>query len=289
MALAEIWIISQQLLFGMKENEVFNMIMTKDNDFSYKENDICELATVSVIGDRKAQEDCFGHKTTEQSLLLCVCDGMGGYTGGSVASTTAVKTILHGFEEQKTVVDPAVMLSNLTVSANEAVSALHRTIEDAPNAGSTLVLVYIADGRLYWSAVGDSRLYIWRKREFIQTTKDQNYHTVLKEKRSAGEISEDEFLQGQTRGDALVNYLGIGTLNLVDYNKEPLRLKSGDQLLICTDGLYRILTDEEISKILNANNDAKTTLQMIEFLVRKKASEKNKRRDNMTVSLIKIK
>lgn len=265
------------------------MIMTRDNDFSYRENDIYELATVSVIGDRKTQEDCFGHNTNDQRILLCVCDGMGGYSGGSAASKTAVEAILYGFEHQEALADPSTLLSELTASANEAVSSLHRTIEDAPNAGSTLVLVYIAENLLYWSAVGDSRLYIWRKREFIQTTKDQNYHTVLKEKRSAGEISEDEFLQGQTCGDALVNYLGIGALNLVDYNKEPLRLKSGDQLLICTDGLYRILTDEEISGILNANNDAKTALQMMEFLVRKKANENNKRRDNMTVSLIKIK
>ncbi len=265
------------------------MIMTKDNDFSYRENDICALATVSVIGDRKTQEDCFGHKTNEQSLLLCVCDGMGGYTGGSAASKIAVETILNDFAEQRVVDDPATLLGRLTKSANDAVSSLHKTNEDVPNAGSTMVLIYIADNLLYWSAVGDSRLYIWRKGEFIQTTKDQNYHTVLKEKRSAGEISEDEFVQGQARGDALVNYLGIGTLSLVDYNKEPLKLKSGDQLLICTDGLYRILSDEEISGILSSENDAKTTLQMIEFSVRKKAGENNKRRDNMTVSLIKIK
>ena len=265
------------------------MIMTKDNDFSYRENDMCTLATVSVIGDRKTQEDCFGHKTSEQSLLLCVCDGMGGYTGGSAASKIAVETILHDFTEKSVVDDPAALLSKLTASANDAVSSLHKTNEDAQNAGSTMVLIYIANNLLYWSAVGDSRLYIWRKGEFIQTTKDQNYHTVLKEKRSAGEISEDEFVQGQARGDALVNYLGIGNLSLVDYNKEPLKLKSGDQLLICTDGLYRILSDEEISGILSSENDAKTTLQMIEFSVRKKACENNKRRDNMTVSLIKIK
>lgn len=265
------------------------MIMTKNNDFSYTENDIYEVATMSVIGDRKTQEDCFGYKTNEQSLLLCVCDGMGGYTGGSVASKTAVQAILQGFEEQKAVDDPAMLLSELTASANEAVSLLHRTIEDTPNAGSTMVLIYITNNLLYWSAVGDSRLYIWRKREFIQTTKDQNYHTVLKEKRSAGEISEDEFVQGQTRGDALVNYLGIGTLSLVDYNKEPLKLKSKDRLLVCTDGLYRILSDEEISEIISNGNNVKKTLQMIEFSVRKKAGESNKRRDNMTVSLIKIK
>ncbi len=145
------------------------------------------------------------------------------------------------------------------------------------------------NGMLYWSSVGDSRLYICRKNEFIQITKDQNYHTVLKEKSFAGEISEEEFLQGQEHGDALVNYLGIGTLDLVDYNKEPLKLKSGDQILICSDGLYRILNDEEIANILSMGNDVKTSLQMMEFSARKKAAENNKRRDNMTVFLIKIK
>lgn len=266
------------------------MIMKKNNDFSYRENDLIELASMSVIGERKTQEDCFGYTMNEHSLILCVCDGMGGYNGGSDASRAAVETILKEYEWNiEEIEDPTILLNVLTLKANEAVLSLRRSIEDAPNAGSTLVLAYVRDNLLYWSSVGDSRLYIWRKKEFIQTTKDQNYHTVLKEKRSAGEISEDEFMQRQSHGNALVNYLGIGTLNLVDYNKEPLRLKSGDQLIVCTDGLYRILSDKEITNILNMNNDVKSTLQMIEFAVRKKAKEENMHRDNMTVALIKVK
>lgn len=265
------------------------MILTKDNDFSYRENNACEIAAVSVIGDRKAQEDCFGYKIENQSLLLCVCDGMGGHKGGRAASKTAVETILQEYNDRTDIKDPISTLGKFTAKANEAVSLLHETNEATSDAGSTLVLVYVADNQLYWSSVGDSRLYIWRKEEFIQITKDQNYHTVLKEKSNAGEISEEEFLQGQEKGDALVNYLGIGVLNLVDYNKEPLKLKSGDQIVICTDGLYRILTDEEIMSVLNAGNDVKTSLQMMEFSARKKAGENNKRRDNMTVFLIKIK
>ena len=265
------------------------MIMTKDNDFSYIENNSMELAFVSVIGDRKTQEDCFGYKTDNQQVLLCVCDGMGGYNGGAIASKTAVETILHEFEKNNIVDDPVTLLNELTKRANNEVSSLQSSVEDISNAGSTLVLIFIRDNMLHWSAVGDSRLYIWRNKEFIQTTKDQNYHTVLKEKLRAGEMTEDEFHQGQSRGDSLVNYLGIGELNLIDYNKEPLKLKSGDQLIVCTDGLYRILTDEEVSNILNMKNDAISTLQMIESTVRKKSKEKNKRRDNMTVSLIKVK
>ena len=161
------------------------MIMTKDNDFSCRENNICEVATVSVLGDRKTQEDCFGYKTTDHSILLCICDGMGGYTGGSAASKTAVETILRGYNPCEKVEDPVVLLNKMTVAANAAVSGLHRTMDDAPNAGSTLVLVYIVDNRLYWSAVGDSRLYIWRNKEFIQTTKDQNYHNYLQYRKPA--------------------------------------------------------------------------------------------------------
>lgn len=263
------------------------MIMTMNNDFSNKENDICELALVSVIGERKEQEDCFGYKAGDKSLLLCVCDGMGGCKGGSMASRTAVETIVHTFEQSTPVSNPSVLLSELTSAANKAILSLHRNVDGVSNAGSTLVLIYIDKNLLYWSSVGDSRLYIWRKKEFIQITKDQNYHTVLKEKRSLGEISYEEYIGGQARGEELINYLGIGDLNLVDYNKEPLLLKSGDQLLICTDGLYRNLSDKEIFRILEAGNSAKITLQMIEFLVRKKRN--SKRRDNMTVALIKIK
>ena len=262
------------------------MIMTKDNEFSSGENQQIELAVMSVIGDRQMQEDCFGYELDNQSVILCVCDGMGGYAGGSVASRLAIETILKSYY---TAEDMAAMLTDLTTKANAAVSDFQSAVRDAGNAGSTLVAVSIRDNMLHWSAVGDSRLYIWRKEELIQTTTDHNYHTVLTEKRNAGIITEDEFVQGQARGDALVNYLGISVLSLIDYNKEPLKLKSGDQVIICTDGLYRVLSDEEITSILNLNNDVTSALQIIELAVRKKTKENNLRRDNMTVSLIKIK
>ncbi len=265
------------------------MIMKKDNDFSERSNSYIDVAAMSVIGDRTKQEDCFGYKTSEDSILLCVCDGMGGYNGGSEASRLAVDTILEQYQAIENMEDPTNALVRFTTEANAAVNKLQINGDSASNAGSTLVMVYIKTRMLYWNSVGDSRLYIWRKKEFIQTTKDQNYHTVLKEKRIAGEISEKEYYQGKPQGDALVNYLGIGDLNLIDYNTEPLELKSGDKLVVCTDGLYRILTHDEISSILYQDTDAKMTLQMIEFATRKKAKENNRKRDNMTVALINIK
>ena len=268
--------------------KVMQMIMTKDNDFSCKKNEFLEFASMSVLGDRDRQEDCFGYIMDNQSLLLCVCDGMGGYNGGKMASEAAVKAILHDLNLRDMRSNPAELLNELTIKANEEVYAIHHSNPDASSAGSTLVLIFVKDNLLYWNAVGDSRLYILRKKQLIQSTTDQNYYTVLKEKWSAGKISEEEYIQEQTHGDALVNYLGIGKLYLVDYNKEPLELKSGDQLLVCTDGLYRILSNEEIAVVLNKNADAKMTLQMMEFSVRKKSKEERKRRDNMTVSVIKV-
>ena len=156
MALVETWITSRLLQFGTKENEVFIMIMTKDNDFSYRENDMYALATVSVIGDRKTQEDCFGHKTSEQSLLLCVCDGMGGYTGGSAASKIAVETILHNFTENSVIDDPAALLSKLTESANDAVSSLHKANEDVQNAQQSYMIM-ISNRILYDLLIGMMR------------------------------------------------------------------------------------------------------------------------------------
>lgn len=264
------------------------MIMTKDNDFFGSENDLMDMASMSVLGDRLAQEDCCGYQTRGDCFLLCVCDGMGGYSGGSMASRAAVSAILREFENGPSVDNPVEYLNELTLKANREVLAIRNGRPDTPNAGTTLVMVLIKDHLLYWSAVGDSRLYICRKTEFIQMTKDQNYHTVLNEKRNAGEITDDEYEQGKVRGDALVNYLGINQLHLIDYNTEPLKLKSEDRLLICTDGLYRILSDEELMGILNVGTDARSTLQMMEFSVRKKSKERNIRRDNMTVSLIKV-
>lgn len=107
------------------------MIMTKENDFSCAKNNWLELAVMSVVGDRKRQEDCFGYQADDDYLLMCVCDGMGGYDGGGIASRTAVNAIVRAFDYGRFAAHPTAQLNELTAKANDEVVALHRGVENA--------------------------------------------------------------------------------------------------------------------------------------------------------------
>lgn len=264
------------------------MLMTKDNEVSLKSNKFLELGVMSVIGDRNEQQDCFGYYLDDRGLLICICDGMGGYSGGSEASKIAVRTVLEKYRKMDKLALSNEFLLELTKLADQKVCELHDSNVMTREAGTTLVMIYIKDNMLYWNSVGDSRLYILRNQDFLQITKDQNYHTVLKEKRNAGEITDEEFVQDLRSGNALINYVGIGNLELIDHNVEPLVLKRNDQLLLCTDGLYKLLKDNDICAVLCESVDIKTKLQMFEISMRRKAQEFRIKRDNATTSLIKL-
>jgi protein phosphatase len=156
-------------------------------------------------------------------------------------------------------------------------------------AGSTIVSIVVNRKKLMWCSVGDSRAYLMRDGEMVQLTLDHNYHTVLVEKMNAGLLDRREFEQENMRGEALISFLGIGNLALIDYSESPLELKKDDKIIIMSDGLYKIVTDAEIARILDNFNNIGEAVQALELKARKKAKNDREARDNMTVALIKIK
>jgi protein phosphatase len=156
-------------------------------------------------------------------------------------------------------------------------------------AGSTLAAVMINQRKLMWCSVGDSRAYLMRNSEMVQLTQDHNYHTVLVEKVNAGLLSEEEFEIENARGETLISYLGIGNLALIDYSKTPLGLEKDDKIIVMSDGLYKIVTDSEIARILDNFNNIGEAVLALETKAKMKAKNNNELRDNMTIALIKIK
>lgn len=92
--------------------------------------------------------------------------------------------------------------------------------------------------------IGDSRVYLVRDGKMLQLTHDQNYLTRLIEKVRNGEITEQEALSHPKR-EALISYCGIRELSMVEINLQPLQLKSGDVIVLCSDGLYRLLSGKK--------------------------------------------
>lgn len=260
-----------------------------DRRIAKKENASFSLTVLSVIGDREEQQDHFGYCVKEEEGLIVVCDGMGGHEGGGIASELAVEAFLKRYEETYPVGRPVDMLIDTAKKADAAVSRIEDREGRPLTAGCTLVAVHLRERKLIWCSVGDSRAYLLRRNEMVQLTQDHNYYTVLCEKKRKGMLDEAEFEKERKRGEALISYLGIGNLGLIDYSESPLTLMEKDKILIMTDGLYKLVSDDEMLRLLDNFSNPEDAVQALDMKAGKKAKKGGESRDNMTVALINVK
>ena len=90
------------------------------------------------------------------------------------------------------------------------------------------------------------------------------------------------------KGEALISYLGIGNLSLIDYSKAPLPLHSEDVIVLMSDGVYRLLPDEEIKRVIMNFNDADEALRVLEMKAKNVARINKSVRDNATLAVVTI-
>lgn len=220
-----------------------------------------ELMTLActATGNREYQQDALyvsqskklaANKKTR--VLAVVCDGMGGMADGGRASQTAIQMMVQGFER----VEKAPGL-DIPLFFQQGIYAIDRTIasfpkEEGKGSGTTMVACIAEDDRLYWASVGDSRIYIIRGAQIRQVTRDHNYELRLKEMQAAGQITK-EGVQAARHKEALISYLGMGNISLMDINTVPFQMRFGDVIMLCSDGITKTLTDGQIQKIITAD------------------------------------
>lgn len=265
------------------------MLYHSDQQLVRDENAAFQMAALSVIGDRADQQDSFGYALKQDEGLVVVCDGMGGHEGGKIASEMAVQTFLAQYAENHLTAKQTDMLINTATRTDQMIAQLRTERGDLLKAGSTLVSILVNRKKLMWCSIGDSRAYLIREGEMVQLTQDHNYHAVLIEKLRAGLIDGNEFERENARGEALISFLGIGNLALIDYSENYLELKKDDKIIIMSDGLYKIVSDSEIARIIDNFSNIGEAVQALEMKAKKNAKNCSEPRDNMTVALLKIK
>lgn len=263
--------------------------MEESRGLGIREDEIgfCRLAAISLMGDREDQQDAYGYELRLDGLLAAVCDGMGGQQGGALAARLAVEVIRCLKWEENAPPELRDLLEAFR-RADARISSLQDENGCPLRAGSTAVALLIRYPLLWWSSVGDSRGYLFRQGELAQFTQDQNYQKVLEEQRRAGLINEIHYQKESLKGESLINYLGLGSLSLIDFNESPFSLLPGDKLLLCTDGLYRLVEEEGIRRILEETDSPGKGLAALAQAAGEQALQKNLKRDNMTVLLIEI-
>jgi serine/threonine protein phosphatase PrpC len=227
---------------------------------------------------REVNEDYMGHAlNTPSGDIFVVCDGMGGHVGGKIASTIGVDAIINNLV-QRPQSNIHVGISNALIFANEQV--LGRTVMEPSlkGMGSTATVAVIKDELLYVGHVGDSRAYIVSNGRLHRVTRDDSYVQMLVDNNT---ITEDEAELHPQKNRILK---ALGSQNALEPNSapRPFKMKAGDLLLLCSDGLCSMVVDEAIEQLIDPN-DLQGSINQLHSM-----AMNNGGKDNITIILLKV-
>ncbi len=192
---------------------------------------------------------CQPCKTGVLPNLFIVADGMGGHLAGDYASKYTATRIAE-LIEQNVSEQPALKLINDCIQkVNYELFDKARRDADYYKMGTTMVLCYLEDNIVHVANVGDSRLYIINSSEIRQITHD---HSLVEELVAQGSIEKDSSTYYEKK-NVITRAIGAAGFVNVDYFEEEL--SDGDVVLLCSDGLTNMVSDEEIMSIINKYND----------------------------------
>lgn len=224
-------------------------------------------------------------------VFAMVADGVGGHLAGEVASSIAVEMVSKAVAESDASQPPAIMNAAI-LQASQAILTQAETDPEKQGMATTVICVWLIGDRLYIASVGNSRLYLIRKRKIKQLNID---HTWVQEAIEAGALTP-EIARNHPNANIIRRHLGSRNplevdvrlrLKAKDSNNQMIdnqgvRLQAGDRLLLCSDGLNDMVEDEDIFEIAHQAPLEEAVQQLID-----KANGAGGK-DNITVVLLEV-
>lgn len=215
------------------------------------------IANVHNVGARENQQDSFcvsniadKELSDARGVLLLVADGMGGLSDGAAASAMVQSSFLKGFSlDHQLPDDPFVALALLLNRANDRV--LNYRAESGSDCGSTAVAAIVRAGWLYFASVGDSRICLVRGGGLIPLNREQTYGVEVDDKAARGVLSWAEACAEKQRR-ALTSYIGAHDM-CIDRGVQPVRLLSGDRVVLMSDGVFGTLDEIRLASLLSGD------------------------------------
>jgi serine/threonine protein phosphatase PrpC len=220
-------------------------------------------AAVTDIGcEREINEDRYAGYKVNGGYVWIVCDGMGGAVGGELAAQLALDTIKRTLESQE--VDMTVEILAQAIQEANRVIILRRQNPVFSGMGTTIVAALVNEYGVFVVHAGDSRAYVVSSSRIEQLTTDHTYVQDLVDK---GMITQDEALH-HPQSHVLTRCLGGEPRVRVDKNcfglhAEPSR--ESEFLLLCSDGLYSLVTDEEIHEVIRTSSPQQACMSLVEM------------------------
>ena len=238
------------------------------------------IGNAQIIGTREKQDDSFATSIMPYGVMAIVADGIGGYINGNLASKIAVETYLDEFERRNATDNISYYFQTSAVLSNGRI----RDEFGEAKGGTTAVAVVLAEGKTYWTSVGDSNIAVIRNRRLIEINRKENVKNWLEDQYMAGAINK-EAAMGGPMDKRLVNYLGYDGFKKASESDRPILLKKKDQILIYSDGV-EVIGQIELENIMSRKGTAQAKAEMImEAIGNKRVNSK----DNSTIIILEVK
>jgi serine/threonine protein phosphatase PrpC len=245
-----------------------------------------ELAGLSDIGcQRENNEDRYSYwepasdeQFQRKGRLAIVADGMGGYEGGQEASRIAVQAVEEVYSND-TSADPEFLLRASFQAAHRRIIQQAHEHPELHGMGTTCTAAALLGQRLYYAHLGDSRLYLVRDSSISRLTRDHSYVNRLVEN---GVISSEE-AESHSQRHILTAALGSGIGEISpDLPEQPIELKKSDVLLLCTDGLWSVVSEDEIKGAVEQEDLQKACRDLVH------AAKRLGGPDNITLQILRL-
>lgn len=214
-------------------------------------------------GARPYNQDRIAYSYNKDALLAVVADGMGGHRHGEIAAQLAVKTLAEAFERMAmpALKNPARFLSDYILQVHDAIDSftLANDLLDSPR--TTIVAALLQNNKLYCAHVGDSRLYHFRNGRLLHRTED---HSIVQLMYNRGQILHEKDMLTHPDRNKVYNCLGGEKAPDIEM-AETRALRDGDTLLLCTDGLWSVLDEAQMTDMLLAGPVTETLPRLLDL------------------------
>lgn len=229
----------------------------------------------SAIGARTSNQDRMGYCFSREALLMVVADGMGGHMRGEVAAQLSMQAAAALFQQsaQPRLKDPAEFLDQALRAGHRELHK-YRELHELPECPrTTIVACVIQNNQAWWAHAGDSRLYVIRRGKVATRTRD---HSKVENLVNLGLITAEESETHPERNKVL-NCLGSPFEPSIEIQSR-FALRADDVILLCSDGLWSGLREEDVAQQLSAE----PVMNVVPRLVRQAVEKNGANADNTT-------
>lgn len=221
------------------------------------------IGVCSDVGKiRGVNQDSFFFSDLKELPLFVVADGMGGHNAGEIASNMAIETIKEILNKHYDMLCNKEMeipkfINTALDEANKKIHRMSTTNHSLEGMGTTITLGIIEDKELFIGHIGDSRAYLYRNNQLIQVTQD---HSLVAELVRNGTISYEE---AQKHPQKNIITRALGTQEDVKVDILSRQIEANDIILLCTDGLTNMVSEDKIKNILANSKDLQKSSEIL--------------------------